>query len=71
MARYIITTRRNLRGSVPSAHDVVAADPRVKILNSNDPQMVTVEANEEAADELQAKLKETHFVEPEIRRGLT
>lgn len=71
MARYIVTTRRNLRGSVPSAHDAVAADPRIKVVNSHDPQMVTVEANEDLADELRAKLKDTHFVEPEIRRGLT
>jgi len=71
MVRYIITTRRNLRGSTPSAQDAVAADPRIKVVNSDDPEMVTVEASEDAADELRAKLEKTHFVEPEIRRGLT
>jgi len=71
MARYIITTRRNARGSVPSARDAVAADSRIKLVNSDDPQMVTVEANEDAIDELRGRLKNTHFVEPEMRRGLT
>jgi hypothetical protein len=32
--------------------------------------MVTVETTAEIADELRQKLTATHFVEPEVRRGL-
>ena len=71
VARYIITTHRNIRGSVASARDAVVADPRVKVVSADDPHTVTVEADQDAADELRAKLKDTHYVEPEIRRGLT
>jgi hypothetical protein len=71
MPRYLVTTRRAQRDSAISARDAVTAEPGVKLVSSNDPQMVTIEATEDAATRLQAKLKDTHFVEPEIRRGLT
>ena len=70
MPRYLVTTRRAERGSVPSARDAVAAEPGIKLLSSNDPQMVTIEATEDAANRLRDKLKDTHFVEPEFRRSL-
>jgi hypothetical protein len=68
--RYLVTTRRADRDSVISARDAVMAEPGIKLVGSSDPQMVTIEASEDAATRLQAKLKDTHFVEPEIRRGL-
>jgi hypothetical protein len=71
MPRYLVTTRRADRGSTISARDAVASEPGVKLLTSNDPHMVTIEASEHAAEDLKAKLGDTHFVEPEIRRGLT
>jgi len=71
MARNLVTTRRAERGSATSAHDAVANQPGVALVNSNDPEMVTIEASEDAASRLKEKLKDTHFVEPEIRRGLT
>lgn len=71
MARYLVTTRRTERDSAMSALEAVTAEPGIKLLSSNDPQMVTIEASEDAANRLRAKLKGTHFVEPEIRRGLT
>ena len=46
------------------------AEPGVKILAADNPDTVTIEANEEAADHLRAKLRDTHFVEPEVRRSL-
>jgi hypothetical protein len=70
MPRYLVTTRRAERGKAPSAREAVMAEPGIKLLSSNDPQMVTIEASEDDANRLQAKLKNTHFVEPEIRRGL-
>ena len=71
MPRYLITTLRAKRTSAISARDAVTAEPGIKLLSSNDPHMVTIEASEDTASRLQAKLKDTHLVEPEIRRGLT
>ena len=70
MPRYLVSTRRSDRDSAISARDAVMADPEVQLVNSTDPHMVTIEASEEAASRLEARLKGTHFVEPEIRRGL-
>jgi len=70
MPRYVVTTHRAARASAISARDALAAEPDVTVVSSNDPHMVTIEASEAAARDLQAKLKDTHFVEPEIRRGL-
>jgi len=70
MPRYLVTTRRAQRDSSISARDAVMAEPGVKLVNSDDPNMVTIEASEDAASQLRAKLKDTHFVEPEIRRSL-
>jgi hypothetical protein len=71
MPRYLVTTRRAKRSSAISAREAVSAEPEIKLLNSDDPQMVTIEASQDAATRLQAKLKDTHSVEPEIRRELT
>ena len=70
MPRYLVTTRRAVRSSAMSARDAVSAEPGVTLVASNDPQMVTIEASEDTAGRLQAKLKDTHIVEREIRRGL-
>jgi hypothetical protein len=71
MPRYLVTTRRSKRDSAKPAVDVVSAEPGVTLLNSTDPHMVTIEASEAEANRLQAKLHDTHYVEPEIRRGLS
>jgi hypothetical protein len=42
----------------------------VKLVNSENPQMVTIEASEDAATRLKQKIGNTHFVEPEVRRSL-
>lgn len=70
MPRYLVTTRRALRGSVPSAAEALKAEPGVRLVNAEDPDLVTMEATAAAADRLRAKLRDTHFVEPEIRRSL-
>jgi hypothetical protein len=70
MARFLVTTRRTDRDSAVSARDAVAAEPGIVLVNSDDPQMVTIDATEDAANRLRAKLHNTHFVEPEIRRSL-
>lgn len=69
MVRYLVTTRRTERGAAVSARDAVAAEPGITLINGDDPQMVTVEATEDAASRLRAKLRDTHFVEPELRRS--
>jgi len=67
--RYVVTTRR-AKGGTASARDAVVAEPGVKILAADNPDTVTIEANEEVADQLRAKLRDSHFVEPEVRRSL-
>jgi len=71
MARYLVSTRRGVRGEAQPACDAVAAEPGVTVVNADNPHMVTIDASEEAADRLRGKIGETHFVEPEIRRSLT
>ncbi|HEV8061403.1 MAG TPA: hypothetical protein VGP68_16105 [Gemmataceae bacterium] len=71
MPRYLVSTRRANRGSAVSARDAVADEPGVILVNSNDPHMVTIETSNDVAKRLQTKLKDTCFVEPEIRRGPT
>jgi hypothetical protein len=70
MARYLVTTRRSERNSAPSARDAVAGQQGVTVLNSDDPHMVAIDTSDEDAAQLREKLKDTHFVEPEIRRSL-
>ncbi|HUE01941.1 MAG TPA: hypothetical protein VMR62_20395 [Bryobacteraceae bacterium] len=72
MARYLVATRRDLRGSddVPTALDAVRTEPGIRVVASSDPQMVTIEASAADADRLRTKLAKTHFVEAEVRRSL-
>jgi hypothetical protein len=60
MPRYLVTTRRTERGSATSARDAVTDEPGIKLVSSNDPQMVTIEASDDAASRLLAKWKGTH-----------
>jgi len=48
----------------------VSEEPDVKVVTASDPNMVTIETNDAAAGRLRRKLESTHYVEPEIRRGL-
>jgi hypothetical protein len=70
MPRYLVTTRRADRDPATSALAAVTGQPGITPVNTSDPQMVTIEATEEAANRLRLKLGNTHFVEPEIRRSL-
>lgn len=69
--RYVVTTLHAKRGAVSSAKDVVSGEPGVKLLAADNPDMVTIDADEEAASQLREKLRGTHFVEAEVRRSLT
>jgi hypothetical protein len=70
MPRYLVTTQRSQRGSTASAYDAVKDESGVSVLAANDAQCVTIEAAEDVADRLRAKLHATHFVELEIRHSL-
>jgi hypothetical protein len=70
MPRYLVTTHRDVRDSAESALGAVTGQPGITIVNAHDPHMVTIEASDEAARQLQSNLKDTHFVELEIHRGL-
>jgi hypothetical protein len=70
MARYLVTTRRAERGKVISALDAVSEKSNITVINSSDPESVTIETTDGVADQLRSKLDKTHFVEPEIRRSL-
>lgn len=70
MPRYIVTTRRDQRGKAISASDAVKAEPGITLVNESNSDMVTIEAPEKVAEQLQAKLRDTCYVEPEIHRSL-
>jgi hypothetical protein len=70
MPRYLVTTRRALRGRVPSAHEVLRNSPDVHVIDAHDSEMVLIETSEENAKKLKEQLESTHFVDPETRHGL-
>ncbi len=70
MPRYLVATRRKARDSSVSALDAVTGEPGITLVNSQDPHMVTIEATDDDASRLRAKLRATHIVEPEVRRSL-
>jgi hypothetical protein len=70
MGRYLVTTRRSERDSAITAAEAVKNEPGITPVQTTDPQMVTIEASEDAAKRLRQKLQATHFVEPEIHRSL-
>lgn len=69
--RFIVSTRRAKLGEAPSAKDAVSDEPGVKLLAADNPNVVTIEASEDAVKQLREKLRETHFVEPVVQRSLT
>jgi len=70
MPRFLVSTRRDLVKPVPSALSAVSSAGAIKIVNSSDPNMITIETSPEQAQELRQKLSDTHYVEPELVRGL-
>jgi hypothetical protein len=70
MPRYLVTTRRALRGHVASALDAVRDAPEIQVVDARDPDMVRVEASEAAASKLKERLASTHHVDPEVRHQL-
>jgi hypothetical protein len=68
----VVTTRRDARvgGGAPTALAAASSEPGVTVVQSSDPNMVTIEASAEAAERLKERLAKTHFVEPEVRRSL-
>jgi hypothetical protein len=67
---YVVTTKRALRGIVSNARDAVRNAPGVKVVDERDPEMVQIEATEEAAESLKKSLANTHFVDPVTRHKL-
>jgi hypothetical protein len=70
MGRYIVTTRRAARDFATSANDAVANVPGIELISADNPQMVTIEASEESANQLRNNLKDDYFVEPMISRSV-
>lgn len=70
MPRYLVTTKRALRGRVPSAAEAVRGAPDVQVVDAHNPDMVCIEASEATADKLKTRLESTHFVDPETRHRL-
>ena len=71
--RYLLTTRREVIrqcGEPSTALAALGAFPQIKVVGYTDPNMVTIDTDEETAGKLRSVLSATHFVEPEIRRGL-
>ena len=70
MPRYLVTTRRSMRDSAISARGAMESQPGVVLEPGDNPDMVTIEADEATVDRLKETYKDTHFIEPEIQRGL-
>jgi len=70
MPRFLVSTRRDAVKAVPSALAAVGKEGAIKIVNSSDPNMITIETSHERAQELRKRLSDTHYVEPEMVRGL-
>jgi len=70
MPRYLVTTRRSLRDSAMTALAAAESEEGVEVVNGHDPHMVTIDTSDARATDLANRLKDTHTVEPEIRRGL-
>lgn len=73
MARFLVTTRREpiRKGDQPpTALSAVDSFPGIKVVGYADPNTVTIDTDDATAEKLRSALSGTHFVEPEIRRGL-
>jgi hypothetical protein len=70
MPRYLVMNRRNIGGHAASARDAVSSEPGVSVVSAVNPDVVTIEANEDVANHLREKLRHTHYVEAEVRRSL-
>ena len=73
MARYVITTRRELLArdaSARTARNIASTIPGVTIVAATDPHVVTIDASPAVANVLRTRYADTHLVEPEIRSGL-
>lgn len=70
MPRYLVMNRRNVAGPAVAAREAVASEPGITVVSDENPNSVTIEASEEAANQLRAKLRNTHYVEAEVRRSL-
>jgi len=74
LPRYVVTTRRHLanetEAAVASARDVVQGTPGVTVVTDSDPNTVIIDADASIAHQLTERIKDTHIVEPEIRRSL-
>jgi len=74
LPRYVVTTRRHLADETEtapaSARDVVQGTPGVTVVTDSDPNTIVIDADKSTADQLTERIKDTHIVEPEIRRSL-
>lgn len=71
MPRFLITIRRESRGSARPPSEAVRDIAGVRLAQIHSPDMVTVEASDADASRLRDALHAQYHVEPEIHRGLT
>jgi hypothetical protein len=70
MPRYLVVAKRHIPDAHLTPEDILNAEPGVTTIQADNPRMITIDASEDAADRLRLKLRDTHFVEPEVRRSL-
>ncbi len=70
MPRYLITLRRERRGSAKPALDAVKQFPDVSVEQVHSDDMVTVDTSEETATKLKEAIGGDFHIEPEMRRSL-
>lgn len=70
MPRYLVMNRRSADTHAVSARDAVAGQPGISIVTDANPELITIEASDDAATRLRQRIGRTHHVELEVRRGL-
>ncbi|WP_046867110.1 hypothetical protein [Microvirga massiliensis] len=69
MPTYVVVTRREAQAGSKTAEENVREVPGVRIVSGSNPQLITVEASEEAAAEIERRFGNLLLIEPEIRAG--
>lgn len=70
MPRYLIVKRRGGVQTTSTAHEMIAGEPGVTVLDHHNPDMVLAEVSEDTVERLRQKLGSDFSVEQEVRRAL-
>ena len=66
MPTYVVATRREAQASSSTAEDFVRQVPGVWVKGGTDPNRITIDASELAADEIERRFGSVLLIEPEL-----